>query len=276
VFRLDLGGVYLAIISSGRPERVYATESITGAATWYVGYGQGDAYRARAGEQRVKESGGLCASRNAALDDAWNVWNVPCLQISDDLLSLSALFLQQTPQSQGHTNTRSPYSIAHPRSDYLHRPATLTQATQAMLRAMADTRTLLAGSAPDPDPRHFRSGAPIDTREYIKGDFMVIAPCDLYFDEHLSRYEDYDYTLVHLTQHGAVLRLNHILPAFLQASPRIERASLDYLKRKWGSAIDVKRGREIRIRFHPVPTLDGKEKGDGSRSGTQRALARKS
>ena len=67
--RRDLG-CYLAVISHARPGNVPAMTAQAGPATWYVGGGEAVAY-SEAGTPAAFESGPLCASRNAALRDAW-------------------------------------------------------------------------------------------------------------------------------------------------------------------------------------------------------------
>ena len=80
-------------MSKGRPEnvalveRLLATTRKGGAGSpqvaWFVGEGERQAYEA-AGATDVRESGGLCASRNAALVAAQAAKKF-CVQMSDDI-----------------------------------------------------------------------------------------------------------------------------------------------------------------------------------------------
>ena len=74
--------VFVAIISHLRAGNVEAMTAQVGPATWYVGSGEGAEYGAHAAQ--VVEAGGLCPSRNAALDDGHRL-GLPVVELSDDL-----------------------------------------------------------------------------------------------------------------------------------------------------------------------------------------------
>src|ERR1019366_6490574 len=90
--------LYFAVMSHGRSDAVEKVHAYMGSeATWYVGEGEKSDYR-KAGAKRVVEGGSLCASRNIALDDAWQQ-GVTCVQVSDDLRRLSLATTRLEPIS---------------------------------------------------------------------------------------------------------------------------------------------------------------------------------
>jgi len=213
---------FTAVISHKRSSRVAKTQSLVGEATWYVGEGEGKDYLA-AGATRVVESGALCRSRNAALDDGFDA-SLPVIELSDDMQRLDLAINSKKKQE-----------------------LSFSQAVSMMLRAMDDTGAMLAGVAPTSNAFFFHPEKPLHTAAFIVGDMIAVKPNNLRFEEAMTLKEDYDYTLQHLTQYGAVARVNAILASFVHRSnpggacdyrtAQLEQENIAFLKRKWGSLI---------------------------------------
>lgn len=233
-------GVYLAVISAGRPGNVAASTALAGPATWYVGHGQLGAYAAQ-GAPALVEGGGLCASRNAALADAW-ARGLPCLQLSDDLRGLRSMpGRQRIPFGQVVAALHDALLAAGPPG----RPARL------------------AGVAPTDNALNYAPSRRLATAAYILGDLVLVAPCDQWWDTNLRLKEDYDYTLQHLAAHGCVARCNWLLATFdhrtnaggavAYRTPAAERAAIAYLRAKWPGQLapNPRRPGEVLLRWRP-------------------------
>lgn len=227
--RADLGGgqgVYLAIVSAGRPERVAPIQALTGPASWYVPAEEVPAYHG-AGAARVVAAGALCPSRNRALHDAWAM-GLSCVQVSDDLVRLRRVRL-----GAGGKPERASCTWGEAIAELVN----TTHALDARLGGVACTDNLLS----------YHAARPVSTSAFILGDLMYIRPCTLLFDERLSLKEDYDYTLQHLTRYGVAARANGILASFLHRTnhggavatrtAEREEEAIAYLRAKWGTCI---------------------------------------
>ncbi len=211
--------VFVAIISHLRAGNVEAMTAQVGPATWYVGSGEGDEYGAHAAQ--VVEAGGLCPSRNAALDDGHRL-GLPVVELSDDLRRLQ-------------------FAPSKLRADL--RPLTFDAAVQWMLDRSREYGAKLAGAAPTDNPFFLNPGKPVRQGNFIVGDFIVVQPCHQRFDERLMLKEDYDYTLQHVEGFGGVARCDNVLASFLhrgnaggacafRTSER-EQDAIRFLKAKW-------------------------------------------
>jgi hypothetical protein len=210
-------GIYAAVISHLRPGNVEPMTRLIGPATWYVGNGEATAY-AEAGAAMVVESGGLCPSRNAALRDAW-ASGLPCLQLSDDLKRI-----RKAPEDT---------------------PMSFDEAVALMRDRTAEHGFPLAGVAPTANAYFYSK--PVTTDGFVVGDMILVQSCGVFFDESLRLKEDYDYTLQHFRDFGGAVRCNEILATFAHRTnpggacavrtSKLERASIDRLKAKWGERI---------------------------------------
>lgn len=182
---------WISIISHKRSLNVPNMQRLIPCATWYVKdeYDYFD-YDAR-GATAIVQSGGLVASRNRALQDAFSrdLW---CLQLSDDL--------------------RRMQFVAAPRvvvdikfADVLIMLKEAMHVTGAYLGGVAATNNRIFAK-----PEH-----PVSTAAFILGDFMLIKPNPLRFDPAMPLKEDYDYTAQHLKTYGKVARCNLLLMAHL-------------------------------------------------------------
>lgn len=93
------------------------------------------------------------------------------------------------------------------------------------------------------------------------GDFILVHPCKLFFDEQMKLKEDYDYTMAHIYEFGGVARCNAILAHFAHRSnaggavdfrtAEREQEAIAHLKKKWGAYIqdNPKRPNEILLKL---------------------------
>lgn len=219
---MEYQGAYISIISSKRPERVAAMNQHAPMATWFVGKGEKQHYL-NAGAANVIESGKLCESRNAALQQAFQM-NLPCLQLSDDLKKIK----------KAHSKTQT-------------EEVKLLNCVKEMASTGQKFGAKLCGVAPTSNPFFYNPEKPFKNKAFIVGDMILVFPSDLRFDENMSLKEDYDFTLSHLRKYGKVLRFDNILAEFMHRSNKggavayrtsdMEKKNIEYLKKKWGNAI---------------------------------------
>lgn len=227
---------WVAIISHQRSSNVTKMSQKIGNATWYVGEGEGERYR-WAGAEFVSESGGLCRSRNAALEDAFDR-NLPCIQLSDDLSR-----------------------IKFANNDKKAVPISFNDAAKKVLQEMKDRGAFYGGAAPTDNAYFFHPEKPVSENLFIVGDFTVVLPSPPRFDESLRLKEDYDFTLQHLTEYGKVARCNFILASFAHRknaggavhyrTSELEQKTIQQLKTKWPGCIkdNAKRPDEVLMRW---------------------------
>jgi len=215
-----------------------------GSATWYV---RDDADEvAYQGEDPggVVVAGGITAARNRALKDAWSR-GLACVQVSDDLEMMGKF----TDPTKGK-----------PRWEYCQ----FHVAVLSVRGRMAIHHAMLGGAAPTPNPLNFRRDE--STHNFIVGDFIVVEPCEVMFDETFRLKEDYDYTLQHLARYGKVLRADTIAPRFTHRTnaggavdyrtKEREREAILKLLRKWGNNVQRhprKPETEIVLRWKGAP-----------------------
>jgi hypothetical protein len=89
----------------------------------------------------------------------------------------------------------------------------------------------------------------ISTSSLILGDFSVVKPCGIYFDESTLVKEDYEYTLRHLKAFGKVIRCNYLLMDFRHRTnpgganlyrfgkSKAEVSAYNYLLERWPGVI---------------------------------------
>jgi hypothetical protein len=230
--------VYVGILSHARPGTVNKVEAMVGEATWYVGEGEGETYKS-AGARNVKETGRLIPSRNAILNDAFEI-GVPAVQFNDDVTSLKRVTFLEGKKRGVHIS--------------------FEESVQMMLSALEQTGVKLAGIAPTANPLNWDPRKPVNTRNFIIADFTVCLPTELRYDINMAIKEDYDYTLQHIHKYGGVARCNEVLSDFKHKSAggvtdvrtaALEQAMIRYLKNKWGSVIkdNPRRPNEILLKI---------------------------
>lgn len=214
--------MHIAVISSRRPQNVERYAQLNKRAVWYVGEGEGADYAA-AGAKHIRESGGLCQSRNAALEEAFAAGR-SCLQLSDDLKAVYRATAKGKKEA-----------------------VELLAAVDLLAGAMADSGAKLGGCAPTANAFYFNPNRPTHTAAFIVGDFILVEPSTPRFDTAMTLKEDYDFTLQHLAQYSIICRANFLLPEFEHRSNRggavavrtsaEEQKNIRHLRSKWGSII---------------------------------------
>jgi hypothetical protein len=217
--------IHVAIISARRPENVESMMKFMDGIepTWYVAKGDSQDYKL-AGAKNVVEGGTLCCSRNAALDKAFKK-KMTCVQLSDDLMGLGMAINKKNVAKM---------ETIHPFLD-------------EMLDHLDQSGLKLAGINPTGNAFYFDPLKPVKTSHFIIGDFCMIRPTDLRFDEEYQTKEDYDYTMQHIQKYGGVIRSDRLLCRFKHytnkggavdiRNVRVEQESIKRLKQKWGSNI---------------------------------------
>ena len=235
---------YVGIISHQRSQNVQAMEALVGAATWFVGAGEGDEYRDQ-GATQVIESGGLCRSRNAILEEAWGK-GYAGLELSDDLKGIKEAYMTKDGKKKA-------------------RDVSFETAVDSMHDALFQTGAMMAGVAPTGNPFYWDPAKPIHPKAFIVGDMILVRPCELFFDEDMRLKEDYDYTIQHVLKYGRVARCNDILAQFSHRTnsggavaartPELEQEMIDFLKKKWGTGVirdNAKRPDEILLNLRSI------------------------
>jgi len=206
------------VISHLRPAAVAKMTPFVGVATWCVGAGEKQAYT-YAGAERAVETGGLCESRNWALEDAFKS-GAACVQISDDLSKLARIV-----EIGKNTTTKM----------------TVREAVELMIAQADAVGAKYAGCAPTANP--FFTQRKVSTAHFIVGDFITVLPSEPRFDTRLKLKEDYDFTAQHFNEYGAVARCDEIMATFAhrtnaggavayRTSER-EQEAIRLLKAKW-------------------------------------------
>lgn len=155
--------------------------------TWIVGEGEQQDYL-NAGALNVIEGGKLCASRNLALDLAFKE-NRVCIQLSDDIKKIEW------------------YDFKDKRKELI----TFKMALQLFKEEIFRTPFFLYGIPPTAN--EFFVHKPRTLNAFCIGDFIVVKPCDLRFDDTFLLKEDYDYTAQHIKKIGT-LRFDDLLVTF--------------------------------------------------------------
>jgi hypothetical protein len=226
-----------AIISSKRQHQVPAMQKLAGNdCFWFVGAGESANYFSE-GAVNVVESGGLCQSRNAALNMAFEI-GIPCLQLSDDAKKIKR---------------------AHSKKD--SQEISLNDAVSEMEMVCSAYGVKLCGVAPTSNLFYFNPEKPYKNKGFVVGDMIYVKPSPERFDENLRLKEDYDFTLQHMISYGKIARLDNIMAEFAHRTNKggavayrtsdLEKQSIAYLKKKWGKFIvnNPRRPDEILLKF---------------------------
>jgi len=193
--------IYMAVLSHGRPDSVKEVEGYLGCeATWYVGEGESSSYR-RHGAERVVAAGNLPDSRNTALEDAWK-YGFTCVQCSDDCRRFSIATERMVNLTALTTAILIKSAMEAVGGVYLGGGNSTSNPYMAI--------GLRTGSKLPPQP----SAQLISYNRLVLGDFSVVRPCGIFFEDDILVKEDYAYTLKHLVAFGRVVRCNYILQDF--------------------------------------------------------------
>ena len=219
MIREDLEDCFLSVISHARPTNVPAMEALIGPATWFVGKGEAAAYQEH-GAHNVVESGGLCRSRNAAIE---NSGMRHCIQLSDDLRKV------QVAITEGRRTVAKDIPFV--------------AAVRLVRNGMRSIGAKLGGAAPTANPFYASVDRPVHPSAFIVGDFIIIAPSKPRFDESLALKEDYDFTLQHIARYGSVARHDAVLMSFAHRTnaggavevrtDALEQECIAALREKW-------------------------------------------
>ena len=177
-----------AVVSTGRAHAVANYPGFT----FYVPPQEADEYR-EAGAV-VRTAIGLSGARNLAMDDAF-AFDEPVAILSDDLQALT-----------------SPYAPAE--DDRADLPERIKATAEAMHEAIEMTRIYLAGVPSHSNKFWARGGTGLSTHTWVDGDFQVIRPNPLRYDETLPLHETLDFALDHLHTFGQVARFDRVLAKF--------------------------------------------------------------
>ena len=231
---------WIGVISTKRSANIENMHSILNfEPTWYVGNGEKQVY---SNAKYSVESGGLCESRNKLLRDAFSR-NLICVQLSDDLHRLKRA-----------ENKKDKKDIS------------FFESLKIINEALDKSQSYYGGCAPTDNAFYYNEKKPVSTDKFIVGDFIMVKPCSIFFDENLKLKEDYDYTLQHLKTYGQVARCNDILASFKHRTNKggavdsrtteLEQKTIKQLHGKWGSQIvlNPRRENEILMKYKPELT----------------------
>lgn len=199
------------IISKGRPKNVKPIHKLfdgTGCLpTWIVGKGETKAYSS-AGAKKVFEGGGLCASRNLAIELAKKGGKI-CVEMSDDISRCSVLHTEEAwvkPKDLTAGN-----EMARTIGTIIVSPLLAAAYIELQMRAV-EGGVHLGGVYPTKNAGQALCVQPLSTDLFVIGDFLIIDPQSApRFDEKMSLKEDYDFTAQHLSTFGKVARSNRVL-----------------------------------------------------------------
>ena len=221
--KVDASQLLFCIISKGRWANARTVEArLLGGGLppaqilWLVGTGEREEYEANCSGS-VVEGGGLCQSRNRALDEA-RARKLGCVQMSDDMKRCEIIRCGDSLQQFHDRDTwQKPKDLKAANAQGADKVEITPVAAASLLHALLKaTDHRLAGCFPNANPGLAAGAAPVQSHLFIVGDFLVIdvQRTSLRFDERLMLKEDYDYTAQHLHEHGGVCRSNRILCLF--------------------------------------------------------------
>ena len=184
---------------------------------WYVG--ERDKYPCK-----TIQAGNLMKARNKALDDSFDDGE-SCLMLDDDLVKIYIAAIDAE-------NQKVKFQI------------TFADMVDIMADRLESTNLKMAGILPTSN-LYFVPKAGIGLKHFCIASCIMVKPNPLRFDTRLKTKEDYDYTLQHIKKYGGVCRINSLMPQFLHYSNQggcqtfrslaVEKQSVQYLKKKWGT-----------------------------------------
>jgi hypothetical protein len=185
------------------------------------------------GAKKVIVSGSLMDSRNASLDYCFSI-NKICVQLSDDLENIMV---------NDFTGKRT------------YKYVLVTDVLENIINDFIGSKYYFAGFPPTNNP--FFALKEKEHNKFIVGDFIIIKPNNLKFDNNLKLKEDYDYTLQHIKEMGGCIRYGIYLNSFKHYSNKggavdyrssiLEQKTIKYLISKWGECIKLNPKRENEI-----------------------------
>lgn len=199
------------------------------------------------GASNVIASGNLMDSRNAALDYCFNV-NAICVELSDDLESIMV---------NDFTGKRTKKYV------------TVLKALEDIMPKFIESGYQLAGFPPTNNP--FFALNEYDLNKFIVGDFLIVKPTTIRFDNNLKLKEDYDFCLSFMKLKGGCIRYADYLMSFKHYSNKggavdyrtsvLEQETIKYLIEKWGDCIrlNTKRENEILLNKNSYKILNSKQ-----------------
>jgi RecJ-like exonuclease len=218
------------VISAGRYANLPFTDKQKEEYIFCVKTGEKDLYHQN-GCKTVLETGKLIPSRNAAIDHAQKN-NKLCIQISDDIKKVI------------------------PNKNFLEiKDTELQEVIDYNLSVMERFKATLVGIPPTSNSYFAKSLYTLNT--FIIGDFFIVKPTDIRFDNNLTLKEDYDFTLQHISRGAKVIRTSKYLidyahyknkgGAVSYRNKTEELKNIEYLLNKWGNDI---------IRLNPKRNLE--------------------
>jgi hypothetical protein len=257
------------VISKGRPDNVPSINALFVGTNvlphWIVGVGESDAYKSKGAFETI-EGGGLCASRNAAIEHALREGK-HCVQMSDDISELKILY--QGGKWEKPADLIAGNALAKEIGRHIVSPVIAARAIELEMRA---TGAKLGGVYPTANEGQAMLCTPASSDLFVIGDFVVIdAASSPRFDERMtlkegSRYvvvmgvlvlhnslsfslvliigcQDYDFTASHLFTYGVVARSNRVIVkathytnaggAVAHRSDDREQYNIAILRHKW-------------------------------------------
>lgn len=185
------------------------------------------------GAKNVIISGTLINSRNKSLDYCFNL-NSICVQLSDDLENIMI------------NDFTGKYTKVY---------VNVLDVLNDVLNNFINSQYYLAGFPPTSNP-YFTLNE-YNYNKFIIGDFIIVKPNDLRFDNNLKLKEDYDYTLQHIKNYGGCIRYGKFLNKFKHYYNKggavdyrtdiLEQQTIDYLLRKWGRCVKINKKRKNEI-----------------------------
>jgi hypothetical protein len=257
------------IISKGRPRNVPSMEKHfkkkdkNCRPCWIVGKGETLAYM-KQGATEVHEGGGLCASRNLAMEVARKEKKI-CVELSDDVSSFTFLEAKDPEEWVGggykkcanatDKNMRGGEAVRCSIS-----PVTAARFIECQMRK---SEAYLGGVYPNTNEGYMFGCEPVTKIHFIVGDFLIIDVVNspnTRFDEEMTLKEDYDFTAQHLHQHGRICRVNRIAMkaehytnaggAVAVRNAEREQQNIAILRRKWPGVFgNQKRENEVMMRW---------------------------
>ena len=185
------------------------------------------------GAKEVIISGSLIDSRNASLDYCFANKKI-CIQLSDDLEKIM-INDYSGKRTKKYTN--------------------VVRVLNKIIPDFINNKYYFSGFPPTNNP--FFALKEKEINKFIVGDFIIVKPNGLRFDNNLRLKEDYDYTLQHIKEFDGCIRYGSFLNSFKHYSNKggavdyrtnqLEQETIKYLKNKWGECIKLNSKRENEI-----------------------------